>query len=277
MFSRKLVRILFVILLAFINIVLLSVSAKYPHHYTILDRVVMAGIVPFQTGITRVTHFCRRTWDQYFYLVGAREECERLKKMLATAQMERNQHVESELSCRRLQALLDMNAQTPYPMLPAQVTGVDPSGWFKTVVINRGTRDGIAKGMAVVAAEGLVGHVIKAFDGSAMVLLVIDPTSAVDGLVQRSRFRGIVEGESIERCRFKYLVRKADVKRGDVVISSGLDGIFPKGLPVGTISEVFKTHTGLFQEAKIHPFVSFARLEEVLVVLERPQERAQFP
>jgi rod shape-determining protein MreC len=154
---------------------------------------------------------------------------------------------------------------------------VDPSGWFKTIVINKGTRDGVAKGMAVVATDGLVGHVVKAFDGSAMVLLVIDPTSAVDALVQRSRFRGIVEGESTARCRFKYLVRKADVKRGDVVISSGLDGVFPKGLPVGTVADVFETHTGLFQEAKIQPFVNFTRLEEVLVVLERSGEEPTFP
>jgi rod shape-determining protein MreC len=86
--------------------------------------------------------------------------------------------------------------------------------------------------MAVIAPGGIVGHVIKGFDWSAQVLLVIDRSSAVDALVQRTRFRGIIEGETDETCRFKYVVRKADVKIGDTVISSGLDGLFPKGLPV---------------------------------------------
>jgi rod shape-determining protein MreC len=268
MFSKKLVRILFIILLALSNIVLLSVSAKHPYRSTGLDRVIMAGIVPFQTSVTRVMLFSRRTWDHYFQLVGVREECDRLHAMLAASEMEKNRYIESALACRRLDELLEKNIGLPYRMLPALVTGLDPSGWFKTVIINKGTGDGVSKGMAVVATQGLVGHVVKAFDGSAMVLLIIDPTSAVDALVQRSRFRGIVAGETILSCRFKYLVRKADARIGDTVVSSGLDGVFPKGLRVGTISRIFDPRAGLFREATIRPFVDFARLEEVLVILE---------
>jgi rod shape-determining protein MreC len=275
MFSKKLVRVLFVILLALINIILLSVSANYPHRFTVLDRVVLAGIVPFQTSVTRVTRHSRKTWNHYFYLIGVREECDRLRTLLARSETEKSRSLESELSCQRLQALLDMSARTPYAVLPAEVAGVDPTGWFKTIVINRGTRDGIARGMAVAAAGGLVGHVIKVSDASAMVLLIIDPTSAVDALVQRSRYRGIVEGESNDRCRLKYVVRKADVQMGDAVVATGLDGIFPKGLPIGTISGVMNPQTGLFQEAKLLPFVDFSRLEEVLVILER-QKPPQF-
>ena len=268
MFSKKLVRIVCVIFLALINIVFLSISAKHPHRYTVVDRVAMAGIVPFQEGVTRSVHFCRRVWHHYFYLVGVREECDRLKGMLAKAEMERSRYLESELACQRLEELLEVKSEVSRRLLSAQVTGLDPSGWSKTIIINKGTKDGVARGMAVIASGGIVGHVIKDFDWSAQVLLAVDRSSAIDALVQRTRFRGIVEGETNEACRFKYVVRKADVKIGDTVVSSGLDGLFPKGLPVGTVSEISRPVSGLFQEVKVRPFVNFTRLEEVLVVLE---------
>jgi len=207
-------------------------------------------------------------WRQYFYLVGVPEECDRLKGMLAKAEMEKSRYLESELACQRLRKLLEMKSEVPHRMLPAKVVGLDPSGWFKTILINRGTRDGVSKGMAVITSGGVVGRIIGASRRHAKVLLIVDRSSAIDGLVQRTRSRGIVEGETSESCRFKYIVRKADIKIEDTVISSGLDGLFPKGLRVGAISEISKPSSGLFQEVKVRPFVDFTKLEEVLVVLE---------
>jgi rod shape-determining protein MreC len=268
MFSKRLVRILCVILFALINIVLLSISAKHPHRYTIVDRVVVAGVVPFQEGVTRTMHFCRRMWHHYFHLVAVREECDRLEEMLARAEMEKGRYLESELACQRLRKLLEMKSEVPHRMLPARVVGLDPSGWFKTVFINRGTGDGVSNGMAVITSGGIVGRVIGASGRYAKVLLIIDRSSAIDALVQRTRSRGIVEGETDESCRFKYIVRKADIEIEDTVISSGLDGLFPKGLRVGAISQISRPSSGLFQEVKVRPFVDFTRLEEVLVILE---------
>jgi rod shape-determining protein MreC len=201
-------------------------------------------------------------------LVGVREECDQLKRMLSNAEMERSLYLESELACKRLGKLLEVKSKVPHRLLLAQVAGLDPSGWSKTIIINKGTKDGVAKGMAVIAPGGIVGHVIKDFDWSAQVLLAIDRSSAIDALLQRTRFRGIVAGETDEICRLKYVVRKADVKIGDTVISSGLDGLFPKGLPVGSVSKVSRPTSGLFQEVQVRPFVNFKRLEEVLVVME---------
>ena len=268
MFSRKSVRILCVIILALINIVFLSISARHPDKYTLVDRVVMAGIVPFQEGATGTIHFCRRAWHHYFSLVGVREECDRLRKMLAKSEMERSRDLESKLGCKRLEELLEVKSEVSHRLLVAQVAGLDPSGWSKTIIINKGTKDGVAKGMAVIAPGGAVGHIIRDFDWSAQVLLLVDRSSAIDALIQRTRFRGIIEGETEEVCRFKYVVRKADVEIGDTVISSGFDGLFPKGLPVGTVSEISRPTSGLFQEVKVRPFVNFTRLEEVLVILD---------
>jgi rod shape-determining protein MreC len=188
--------------------------------------------------------------------------------MLAKAEMEKSRYLESELAYQRLRKLLEMKSEVPHRMLPAKVVGLDPSGWFKTILINRGTRDGVSKGMAVITSGGIVGRIIGASRRHAKVLLIVDRSSAIDGLVQRTRSRGIVEGETSESCRFKYIVRKADIKIEDTVISSGLDGLFPKGLRVGAISEISKPSSGLFQEVKVRPFVDFTKLEEVLVVLE---------
>jgi len=230
--------------------------------------MVMAGIVPLQKCATQTMHFCRHMWDHYFYLVTVREECDRLKRTLARAEIEKSQYLESELACQRFRKLLEMKSKVPQRTLPAQVVGLDPSGWFKTVIIDRGTRDGVCKGMPVIASQGIVGQIIGASYGCAKVLLIIDRSSAIDAFVQRIRTRGIIEGETNESCRFKYIVRKADINIGDTVISSGLDGLFPKGLRVGTISQISKPPSGLFQEVKVRPFVDFTRLEEVLVILE---------
>jgi rod shape-determining protein MreC len=161
-----------------------------------------------------------------------------------------------------------MKSEVPHRMLPARVVGLAPSGWFRTVFINKGTGDGVSNGMAVIASGGIVGRVIGVSGRYAKVLLIIDRGSALDALVQRTRSRGIIEGETSESCRFKYIVRKADIKIEDTVISSGLDGLFPKGLRVGAISEISRPSSGLFQEVKVRPFVDFTRLEEVLVILE---------
>lgn len=267
MFSKRLVRILCVVLFVLINIVLLSVSAKHTHRHTIIDRLLIAGVAPLQECVIRTMRFCRDIWDNYFYLVGAREEYDRIKGLLAKAEMKESRYLESELDNQRLRMLLKMKSEVSRCMLPAQVVGLDPSGWFKTVIINMGTKEGVARGMAVIAPEGIVGHIIGAYDSYAKVLLVIDRNSAIDALVQRTRSRGIVEGDTSESCRFKYVVRKADIKIGDTVISSGLDGLFPKGLRVGAISEISVPPSGLFQEVKVRPFVDFTRLEELLVIL----------
>ncbi|NVM57832.1 MAG: rod shape-determining protein MreC [Desulfobacterales bacterium] len=181
--------------------------------------------------------------------------------------MEKSQHLESELARERLGKLLEMKTSLPLRLLPAQVVGVDPSGWFKTIIINRGTHDGVSKGMPVIAPEGIVGQIVAASYRYSKVLLIIDPSSAIDAFVQRTRSRGIVEGETEEYCRFKYVLKKADISIGDTVISSGLDRVFPKGLRVGCVEEISKSQSGIFQKTRVRPFVDFARLEEVLVIL----------
>lgn len=276
MLSKKLLTVFLLLVFVFTNIALLSVSARYRSSYTMVDSVVLGAISPAQAGVTACIRSFESVWSQYFDLIGLREERDSLRRQLADALRKNRQCEELELACRRLQSLLDYKAIQPEPFLAARVVGLDPTGWFKTAVINRGSRDRVAEGMTVIVPEGIVGRVIVTSTGYSKVLLMVDGSSAIDGLVQRTRDRGIVEGTTNERCRFKYAVRKADVRIGDNIVSSGLDGVYPKGLRIGTVSSVVKNGSGLFQEIEVRPSADLSRLEEVLVMLTRRESPEEF-
>jgi len=151
-------------------------------------------------------------------------------------------------------------------MVVAEVIGQDPTSWFKSMTINKGERDGVRKGMAVISPDGVVGQILKTSPNHATVLLITDYNSAVDTIVERTRAKAIVEGKGENRCQLKYLLRAEEVIVGDVVITSGLGGIFPKGLKVGEITNVDKEGHGIFQYAELVPGVDLTKLEEVAVI-----------
>ena len=121
--------------------------------------------------------------------------------------------------------------------------------------------------LPVLVPQGIAGQIIDVSMHSSKVLLIIDQISSVDGLVQRTRARGIVKGGSAGRCFFVYALRKHDIKADDVIVSSGLDDVFPKGLRIGRVSNVSRNNSGIFQKVMVKPYVDFEKLEEVLVLL----------
>jgi rod shape-determining protein MreC len=229
--------------------------------------VVIGFAAPFQKAASNTIRSAKDVWRRYFALVSVSEENLRLKRLLAETVAENHRLTEVDLSNQRLRELLNFREALPREVVAAQVVGRDPSPWFQTVVIDKGKADGVTKSAPVVVAEGIVGQVIDVSDGYAKVLLIIDQDSAVDALVQRSRARGVIKGDGEGGCVFEYVLRKDDVGVGDIVVSSGLDGVFPKGLRVGQVSEMYRRNAGLFQNVTITSFVDFEKLEEVLVVL----------
>jgi rod shape-determining protein MreC len=149
----------------------------------------------------------------------------------------------------------------------AEVIGRDATQWARVVFINKGTQDGIKENLAVVTNGGLVGHVIQAGLNTSKVMLIVDGRSSVDTLFSDDRVAGIVVGTGMEFCEMKYVPITAEVNVGDQVISSGLGGVYPKGLVMGTVVSITKATQGLFQEITIAPSADFGRLEEVLVLL----------
>ena len=265
MFSRKMVMIVGVVVLIAVNIIILSINTQQAPPSYGLGRVAIAIIAPLQEIVTHGMRFVEGIWVHYFKLVSVAIENDHLRHELHQAAEERNQYNESLLSNIRYRSLLSFKQYIDDPVVAAEVIGRDPSPWFRTIIVNKGKADGIRKGAPVLVPEGIVGLVVEVAGNYSKVLLIIDQNSAVDGLIQRSRSRGIVEGDATGLCHFKYVLRKLDINLGDTVVSSGLDGVFPKGLRIGSISQIVKLNAGIFQQVMVTPFVDFEKLEEVLI------------
>jgi rod shape-determining protein MreC len=267
MFSKKMVMIIGMIVLIAVNIILLSVFNRRYISYYKPGRIAISLIAPFQKASTSSIRFVRDIWRHYFIMVNVAKENDNYQKTLNKAFEDNIQLKELKLSNSRLRNLLNFEKTITDRVLSAEVIGKDPSPWFKTVLIDKGKNDGVETGMAVVVPKGIAGQVTDVSANYSKVLLIIDHNSAVDALAQNDRARGIIKGGMAGQCLFKYVLRKHDIEIGDIVISSGLDGVFPKGLAVGYVSAVFKPKSGIFQEVTVIPYVDFEKLEEVLIVL----------
>jgi rod shape-determining protein MreC len=267
MFSRKMVLIVGFIVLIAVNIIGLSVTSRRSTSFGI-ERIALSAIAPFQELVTRSLRFTRDIWRTYFYLVTIARVNQVLLEELSQAVEDQNQWHETELANVRLRDLIDFQRNISERVVAAEVIGKDPSAWFKTVIIDKGEADGLTRGLPVVIAQGIVGQVIEVSTHYSKVMLIVDSNSAVDSLVQRTRARGVIKGESTDQCRLDYVLRKNDVRIGDTVVSSGLDGVYPKGLRIGLVSQVIEHNADIFHEVIITPFVDFEKLEEVLVILE---------
>jgi rod shape-determining protein MreC len=267
MFSKKTVVIIGLIIMIVANIVALSITSRYPsHEYGRLSILIMA---PFQDAISTSLKFLESIWDNYFNLISVAKENKMLKKELSNAIERNNFCYEAELSNIRLRHLLDFKKFLTDEVIAAEVIGKDPSAWFQTIIIDKGNTDGILSGLPVVVPDGIAGQVTDVSAHYSKVLLITDGNSAVDTLVQRTRARGLLQGGRPGLCILKYALRKEDIILRDTLVTSGLDGVFPKGLRVGYVSKVIKRNSGLFQEVEVTPYVDFENLEEVLVILNK--------
>lgn len=268
MFSKKAMAAAGAAVLIALYVIVFSFS--YLRHASVGDAATRAALFfvsPLQTAVSATVKFADAIWGRYIFLVSVARENESLKKELALARERDNRYRELELANDRLRAFVGLQEESPAMLTAARVIAKDASPWYNTMIINKGAEDGVQSGCPVVVPEGIVGLVLSASRGSAKVLLIIDRNSSVDALVQRTRDRGIVQGQSRNLCRFDYFLRKLDVQIGDVIVSSGFDGIYPKGLLIGTVSRIIRRNAGLFQEVELNPSVDFSKLEEVMVIL----------
>lgn len=274
---RRYSLLIFIVLLLLFALVLMSLRAKQREGVEFFDALLMEICSPFQKAATFVIKTVQGTFTQYVYVVNLGRENRMLKQKIAELQEENHRMKEMKLANERLRQLLQFREKNSPSMIGAEVIGQDPSSWFKSVTINKGERDGVKKGMAVISPAGVIGQILKTAPHYAIVLLLTDYNSAVDSIVQRTRAKTIVEGKGENRCQLKYLRRAEEVAVGDVVVTSGLGGNFPKGLMVGEIKKVDKKGHGVFQYAELVPSVDLTQLEEVFVIIEplpssQPQE-----
>ena len=260
--------LIFVILLLLFALVLMSLRAKQRKEVEFFDALLMEICSPVQKAATLVIKTVQGTFQQYVFLVNLEKENRMLKQKIAGLQEENRQMREMKLANERLRHLLQFREKNSPSMIGAEVIGRDPSSWFRAVTIDKGERDGVEKGMAVISQTGVIGQILKTAPHYATVLLLTDYNSAIDSIVQRTRAKAIVEGKGENRCQLKYLRRAEEVAVGDVVVTSGLSGNFPKGLMLGEIKKVDKKGHGVFQYAELVPSVDLTQLEEVFVIME---------
>ena len=272
MFSKKTALIFAGILLITVNIIFLTITIRRPASFG-LGRVMIAFAAPFQDLASRAVKGVRETWRNYFTLISVAEENQRLKQLLGKAAEDSILQRELDLENNRLRDLLAFQRSLPNPAIAAQIIAKDPSAWFNTVIIDKGAADGLRKGLPAVTSRGIAGQVVEVSAHQSKLMLIIDRNSAVDALVQRTRSRGIVKGAARDECYLDYVMHEDDMRVGDGVVSSGFDGVYPKGLLIGSVSAINFQGADFFKEVRVTPSVDFDTLEEVLVIL-KPTPRA---
>lgn len=241
-------------------------------HSNFVEKGINSTLAPLQQQAANGGGFFQRIWRNYIALVDLKQENKRLLDDLKQLNSALTSANESILENERLNRLLELRKIHQEATVAATVIGDDVTPWFRSLTIDRGSSAGIKDGMPVMAADGVVGQTVKVTPNSSRVLLLTDHASGIAAMIQRSRARGVAKGKGENTCSLEFTMRGEDVQVGDQVVTSGIGGVFAKGLPIGEVIMVKKGEYGIFQTILIRPAVSTSHLEEVLVVLREPLE-----
>ena len=233
----------------------------------VFDRAILALSSPVQEALTRLFSSTVDLVQGYVALRGAHKQAAQCGMELEKTQAALNTLRETASENARLKALLDYVELSGGQEVVARIIGLNPTAQFQSVRINRGENDGVHRGMPVVTHRGVVGHVVRAVGNSADVMLLTDRKARIGSVLQRTRVRATVTGLGNGRqLSLRFVPRGADAQDGDLVVTSGTDGIFPPGLYVGTVQGVSRSMTSMFLSAQVEPAVDLKRTEEVLVI-----------
>lgn len=247
------------------------VSTLGSQQFGTLHKMMLEATGPAQKVFTSMAAYVNLFKDDYVGLISVRDENKRLWQELQESRENANKNREALATNARLRKLLAFKESTNSPMLAARIVGKDPSLWFRTVVVDRGSSDGAVKGMPVVNGDGIVGQVFTVSPNFSKILLAIAPSSAIDVLIQKSRVRGILKGTGSLSYTLDYVLKTVDVQEGDHVVTAGYGGLFPTGMPVGVVSKVIRKRRGMFLEIEVTPAVDFLTLENLLIMEQQPE------
>jgi rod shape-determining protein MreC len=229
----------------------------------------VSAVTPLEKVIVRMQSGAGEVWHNYFYLRGVRQENRGLREQIEQLKLDQERLKQDADQAHRLQALLGFKEQFIAKTTAAQVIGSSGSEQSRVVYLDKGAKDGIANGMAVISADGVVGKVIAVYKGTSQVLLINDQQSGVGTILEQSRLQGVVKGTASGALVIDKIMTDEDVKPGDRVLTSGGDQIFPKGLPVGTVSRATKGTE--FLQIAVKPAAELSHLEEVLVIMKKEE------
>jgi rod shape-determining protein MreC len=259
----------------FLQVLGLAVQVKRSseNESTRLIRIwTVAAVTPLEKSLVWIQSSTHNLWHNYLYLRGVRQENRDLKAEIERLRLEQVRLNEDAQQARRLQALLAFKEQYIAQTIAAQVVGSSGSEQSRAIYIDKGNRDGVKPDMAVITADGVVGKVLRVFHSTSQVLLINDQSSGVGAILEKSRLQGVLRGTPAGEVVLEKVMSDEQVQPGEPLLTSGGDGIFPKGMPVGTVTKV-SPGPELFLSIRVKPAVNLGKLEEVLVITQK-EERA---
>ncbi|PKN51562.1 MAG: rod shape-determining protein MreC [Deltaproteobacteria bacterium HGW-Deltaproteobacteria-13] len=265
-FLRKYKTIIFVAALLVVALIMISYNLKYGTDQSFSRKIVLEAMAPVQKVLNYSITGVKDNWLRYISLVGMEAENKNLKKQINELKAVLLSYQEGYQEAQRLKKLLSLSNDYNYQFISARVIGREQAALSRIILINKGSTDGLKAGMPVLAPPGLIGRLVDVSWHVSRVLLFIDENSNIDAIVQRNRTQGIISGAGSRGLIFKYISKTQDVKEGDVIISSGMGGVFPKGMLIGQVSHVDRQDGGLFLKITVAPYTDFSKLEEILIL-----------
>ncbi len=241
---------------------------------TLFQQLVVEVVAPVQKGLSNSRQELSNLVDNYVRIVNTSKENVYLRKKIERLEDDLFQMEEIRRENFRLKQMLNYSEDIGQEKILAQVIGWDSANQFKVLRLNRGGNDGIKLMSPVITHMGLVGYIYRVGPNYADVLTILDPNNRVDAISERTRTHGIVEGVFNYRCALKYVSRTEPIEVGDKLMTAGVGGIYPKGIKVGMITDIDRETSGMTLGVEITPSVDFRKLEEVIVILPRPQVTA---
>jgi rod shape-determining protein MreC len=254
-----------VVLVVVVCLLLLTVQVR-GHRLRAADAVAVVT-TPVQMGLAKIHRGAFGLWTTYQDWKNVRLENVRLRAEIQRLRIDALRVNETTDENARLRRLLALREQLPMTTLPGEVIARESGGWIRSLTVNRGKGDGVTRLTAVISPDGLVGRVLDVRPGASIVQVLTDPASSLSAHVVRTRTAGLVEGEPSGAMRLKFMARDgAGIQVGDLVVTSGMGGLFPRGIPIGRIRAIEDRGSALFHYATITPVVDLARIDEVLLV-----------
>jgi rod shape-determining protein MreC len=248
------------------HVILISAQVTSRSGVPVLEAVTFGLVAEAQRAVSTGVAKVRRTWDRYVWLRGVEAENANLRRQLEAVQVQYQERRALADRANALEGLLALRDRSNLQTAAAVIIAASASPDFRTLTIDKGTSHGLKRDMAVIASDGVIGRIVAASPGAAKVQLLIDRNAAAGAIIERSRAQGVALGGGDSRLRLDYVSEASDVVVGDLVVTSGIDGIYPKGFTIGSVDAVEKSGPA-YKRITIKPAVNFSSLETVLVVL----------
>lgn len=263
---RNSIAIIIAILVLVISFLSFTNAPFVARSYSTLKSGVGSVFGPVLNVASKPVSALGGVFNSYVNLVGVKKENERLHDKYEKLYVQNQKLVDTERENERLRKLLGFMQKKPNTMIAAGVIGEDLKNWFRCIIIDKGRKQNVREKMPVVTPKGVVGQVVEADLWHAKVMVLNDANSSIDVNVEGKNTRGLLEGTGQNTVKLKYVIKNDDIEIGDKLITSGKDGIYPKGIPAGIVITVNKNKAGIFADIDVMPYNNFRQLDEVLLI-----------